>query len=67
MRRYIDEDPTTRWDQGEFNRIARLEWKPERTDGLSDPRLFWAYKEKVIGGVLPLALFCGGMGDETAV
>jgi len=59
-RRVIGEDPRNRWDQGEFNRIARLEWKPQRSDGLSDKRLFWSYKNSVIGGVLPLALFCGG-------
>ena len=49
-----------RWDQGEFNRLARYQWKPQKRDGLSDPRLFWAYKAQVIGGVLPLSLFCGG-------
>ena len=59
-RRVIKEDPRTRWDQGEFNRIARLKWAPGRFDGLSDKRLFWAYKQQVIGGVLPLSLFCGG-------
>ena len=48
-RRYIGEDPASRWDQGEFNRIARLGWKPQRTDGLSDPRLFWSYKNEVRG------------------
>ncbi|EOD17198.1 hypothetical protein EMIHUDRAFT_459022 [Emiliania huxleyi CCMP1516] len=32
---------------GEFNRIARSKWKPGRTDGLSDKRLFWAYQEKL--------------------
>mgnify|MGYP004153260823 CR=1 FL=1 len=31
-----------------------LEWKPHRTDGLSDNRLFWSYKNQLIGGVLPL-------------
>ena len=46
--------------QGEFNRLARTEWKPHRSDGLSDQRLFWAYRNQVIGGVLPLSLFCGG-------
>ncbi len=59
-RRVIRADPRQKWDQGEFNRLARLEWKPNRRDGLSDERLFWSYKQKVIGGVLPLALFCGG-------
>ena len=56
----INEDRVGRWDQGEFGRIARIGWDPSRTDGLSDPRLFWAYHKKVVGGVLPLALFCGG-------
>ena len=59
-RAVIRSDPRNKWDQGEFNRLARFEWNPRRTDGLSDPRLFWSYKERVIGGVLPLALFCGG-------
>lgn len=59
-RRVIKEDPRNRWDQGEFNRLARYKWRPNRRDGLSDPRLFWAFEEKVIGGVLPLSLFCGG-------
>ena len=59
-RRVIRADPRNRWDQGEFNRLARYKWKPNRRDGLSDPRLFWSFEEKVIGGVLPLALFCGG-------
>lgn len=59
-RRVILEDPRSRWDQGEFNRIARLEWRPQRTGGLSDSRLFWSYKNAVIGGVMNLALFCGG-------
>ena len=53
-------DPANKWDQGEFNRIARIGWNVGRTDGLSDPRLFWAYKQTVIGGVLPLSLFAGG-------
>ena len=56
----IREQPKTRWDQGEFNRLARYQWKPGESKGLSDPRLFWSYKREVIGGVLPLALFCGG-------
>ena len=59
-RRVIREQPKTRWDQGEFNRVARMQWKPHDTKGLSDPRLFWSYKRQVIGGVLPLSLFCGG-------
>lgn len=59
-RRFIGEDPRTRWDQGEFNRIARKGWAPNKREGLSDPRLFWAYESKVVGGVLPLSLFCGG-------
>ena len=59
-RRVIREQPRSRWDQGEFNRIARVGWKPSRTDGLSDPRLFWSYQSKLIGGVLNLALFAGG-------
>ena len=59
-RRVIKTDPTRLWDQGEFNRIARQKWDPGRTSGLSDPRLFWGYEKKVIGGVLPVALFCGG-------
>ena len=59
-RRVIREQPKTRWDQGEFNRLARYQWKPHETKGLSDPRLFWSYKQVVIGGVLPLSLFCGG-------
>ena len=59
-REVIRSDPRNKWDQGEFNRLARFKWKPHRKDGLSDPRLFWSYKEQVIGGVLPLSLFCGG-------
>jgi len=53
-------DPTGTWDQGEFNRLARYQWDPRSTKGLSDPRLFWSYKKQLIGGVLPLALFAGG-------
>lgn len=53
-------EPKSRWDQGEFNRLVRHKWKPSRSDGLSDKRLFWTYDQQVIGGVLPLALFCGG-------
>ena len=56
----IREQPKTRWDQGEFNRLARFQWKPNDVKGLSDPRLFWSYKKQVVGGVLPLSLFCGG-------
>ena len=59
-RAVIRGDPSNKWDQGEFNRIARLQWDPSRASGLSDPRLFWAYKQTVVGGVLPLALFAGG-------
>ena len=53
-------NPVTKWDQGEFNALARQGWDPVNTKGLSDPRLFWSYKQRVIGGVLPLSLFCGG-------
>ena len=56
----INEDRVGRWDQGEFGRVARIGWDPSSTAGLSDPRLFWAYHKKVVGGVLSLALFCGG-------
>jgi hypothetical protein len=59
-RKVIREQPKTRWDQGEFNRLARYQWKPSDIKGLSDPRLFWSYKREVVGGVLPLALFAGG-------
>ena len=59
-RQVIRADPSNKWDQGEFNRIARLGWDVGRTAGLSDERLFWAYRSKVIGGVLPLSLFAGG-------
>ena len=59
-RRVIRSDPANKWDQGEFNRLARHQWDPRSTKGLADPRLFYSYKKKVIGGVLPLALFCGG-------
>ena len=59
-RKVIREQPKTRWDQGEFNRLARFQWKPNDVKGLSDPRLFWSYKKQVVGGVLPLSLFCGG-------
>ena len=59
-RTVIRADPSNKWDQGEFNRIARLKWDVGRTSGLSDERLFWAYKSQVIGGVLPLSLFAGG-------
>ena len=51
---------SSRWDQGEFNRISRKGWAPSKLEGLSDPRLFWAYEKRVVGGVLPLSLFCGG-------
>ena len=69
---YLKSDPKNRWDQGEFNRIARTGWVVTEKKGLtidgvdgvppplSDPRLFRAYHGRVIGGVLPLALFCGG-------
>ena len=58
-------DPTGTWDQGEFNRLARQKQKfySERNfaqSGLSDIRLFRSFDEKIIGGVLPLTLFCGG-------
>jgi len=59
-RAVIRADPSNKWDQGEFNRISRLGWDVGRTSGLSDERLFWAYRSKVIGGVLPLSLFAGG-------
>uniref|UniRef100_A0A7S0LS50 Nucleotide-diphospho-sugar transferase domain-containing protein n=1 Tax=Coccolithus braarudii TaxID=221442 RepID=A0A7S0LS50_9EUKA len=59
-RRVIAEQPRSRWDQGEFNRLARTEWNPRSTAGLSDPHLFYSYKKKVIGGVLPISLFSGG-------
>ena len=59
-RKVIREQPEERWDQGEFNRLARLDWNWRETKGLSDPSLFNSYKNKVVGGVLPLALFCGG-------
>ena len=32
--------------QGEFNRLARFQWKPHDVKGLSDPRLFWSYKRE---------------------
>ena len=32
--------------------------RPE--SGLSDARLFRSFDDKIIGGVLPLTLFCGG-------
>ena len=41
--------------EGEFNRLARFQWKPQRADGLSDPRLFWAYKEQVNRGAADFA------------
>ena len=44
----IREQPKTRWDQGEFNRLARYQWKPGESKGLSDPRLFWSYKREVL-------------------
>uniref|UniRef100_A0A7S0IPU1 Nucleotide-diphospho-sugar transferase domain-containing protein n=1 Tax=Calcidiscus leptoporus TaxID=127549 RepID=A0A7S0IPU1_9EUKA len=59
-RKVIAEQPRSRWDQGEFNRLARTGWSPRSTAGLSDARLFYSYKKEVIGGVLPLTLFCGG-------
>ena len=46
-----------RWDQGEFNSLARR--GSRSSAGLADPRLFWAFG-KVTGGILPLALFAGG-------
>lgn len=59
-RSVIMSKPRSLWDQGEFNRLARHQWDPRSTKGLSDPRLFWSYKKQLIGGVLPLALFAGG-------
>ncbi|KAL1496222.1 hypothetical protein AB1Y20_016185 [Prymnesium parvum] len=56
----VMQNPLSRWDQGEFNSIARAGWDPLNTKGLSDPRLFWSYKQRVVGGVLPISLFCGG-------
>ena len=46
-RAVIRSDPRNKWDQGEFNRLARYKWRPQRTSGLSDSRLFWSYKEQV--------------------
>lgn len=44
--------------------FEKLVLKPLRflhsQDGLSDPRLFWSYENRLIGGVLPVSLFCGG-------
>ena len=64
--RVIEADPEVRWDQGEFNRLARI-GRHNAAPGallppqpLSDPRLFRSYHGQVVGGVLPLALFCGG-------
>ena len=65
--RVVSSDPTGKWDQGEFNRLARAGAVFDEDRGptttslrLSDPRLWRAYHGKVVGGVLPLALFCGG-------
>eukprot|EP00325_Prymnesiales_sp_UTEX-LB-985_P028516 CAMPEP_0174716556 /NCGR_PEP_ID=MMETSP1094-20130205/24314_1 /TAXON_ID=156173 /ORGANISM="Chrysochromulina brevifilum, Strain UTEX LB 985" /LENGTH=457 /DNA_ID=CAMNT_0015916325 /DNA_START=83 /DNA_END=1452 /DNA_ORIENTATION=- len=58
-RQVIEQDPIGKWDQGEFNRIARSGWRVDAS-GLSSPALFRAYNGKVVGGVLPLTLFCGG-------
>ena len=55
-RRVILTNPRSLWDQGEFNRLARFQWNPRSTEGLSDKRLFWSYKKQLIGGVLPLSL-----------
>ena len=55
-------NPLSAWDQGEFNRIVHLGASYGRhvAAGLSDTRLFPAYHGRVVGGVLPLALFSGG-------
>jgi len=52
-------DPRRRWDQGEFNALARATF-PYDSHALTDRGLFWSHNKRVVGGVLPLALFCGG-------
>jgi arabinosyltransferase len=61
-RRTIATNPRGRWDQGEFNALARPQsGDPGRASApLSDPRLFRTFGGRVVGGVLPVALFCGG-------
>mmetsp|Transcript_12700 Transcript_12700/g.32437 ORF Transcript_12700/g.32437 Transcript_12700/m.32437 type:complete len:620 (-) Transcript_12700:214-2073(-) len=58
--RVVTENPTGTWDQGVFNDLARKGPMWVDRSRLSDDRLFPSYNGKVIGGVLPLALFCGG-------
>lgn len=58
--RVVEADPTGSWDQSVFNQLARAGADFTRTRGLSDHRLFRAFHGRVVGGVLPLTLFCGG-------
>jgi hypothetical protein len=45
-RTVIRSDPANKWDQGEFNRLARDGWDPGRTEGLEDRRLFYSFRKK---------------------
>lgn len=57
--RAVDKNPAGSWDQGVFNELAKKNQR-SATKPLSSDRLFPSFDGKVIGGVLPLALFCGG-------
>jgi hypothetical protein len=51
------------WIQGVFNDLAKSGSRALPTDvpvAPSSARLFAAFNGKLLGGVLPLALFCGG-------
>lgn len=58
-RQRLREDPGGRWDQGEFNTLARPRRAPAGAPQLSDPRLFRC-SHGVVGGILPVGSFAGG-------
>jgi hypothetical protein len=58
-RQRLRNDPGSRWDQGEFNALARPRRAPPAAPPLSDPRLFRC-SHGVVGGVLPVGGFAGG-------
>ena len=45
-RRSVLSDPVNKWDQAEFASVVRYGWKPNLKQGLSDDRLFFAFKGK---------------------
>ena len=52
-------NPRGSWDQQTFNTLARVGLSTN-ANGLSDRRLFRSFGGRVVGGILPLALFAGG-------